>query len=89
MPQTVRDHLQALDIQDPNTLANKADALFQSQQSSSVHLLSVDPTAPIDFSLAHSEEERWQWCPCGEYHSLNTCTLPDHYPLPNASDLPP
>ena len=47
MPQTVWDHLLVLDIQDLNALAKKADALFQSQQSSSVHLLFDDPTSPI------------------------------------------
>ena len=47
MPQTVWDHLLALDIQDPDALAKKANALFQSQQSSSGHLLSDNPTAPV------------------------------------------
>ena len=47
MPQTIRDFLLAQDIQDPDALAKKADALFQSQQSASVHFLSDNPTASI------------------------------------------
>ena len=47
MPQTVCDYLLALDIKDPDALSKKADALFQSQQSSSVHLLYDDPVAPL------------------------------------------
>ena len=47
MPWTVRDPLLALDIQDPDDLAKKADALFQSHQSSSVHFLSDDPIALV------------------------------------------
>ena len=23
------------------------------------------------------------WCPCGDYHALNRCTVPNHYPLPH------
>ena len=47
MPQTIWHHLLSLDIQNPDALAKKADALFHSQQSSSVHLLSDDPIYEI------------------------------------------
>ena len=48
MPQTIHDHLLALDIQDPDALAKKADALFQSHQSFPVNnLLSHGPLTTI------------------------------------------
>ena len=49
MPQNIHDHLLALDIQDPDALAKKADALFQSNQSSALvnNLLSANPLTTI------------------------------------------
>ena len=48
MPQTIHDYPLARDIQDPDALAKKSDALFQSHQSSLVKiLLSDDPLTTI------------------------------------------
>ena len=47
LPQTVRNHLLALDIEDPYELAKKADALFQSHQASSLNFLTDNSTTQI------------------------------------------
>ena len=57
MPETIHDHLLALDIQDADALAKKADALFQRKQSSSVNLLSDDPL-PLFTQFDHPSQAK-------------------------------
>jgi hypothetical protein len=37
--------------------------------------------------LSACRRGRCRWWPCGDYHRLNTITVPDRYPLPNLMDL--
>ena len=68
LPQSIQDHLLALDIEDPDVLAKKANQLFQTSCSSFLNLLTSDHATPV-YALRPPKPRTCQYSNSSASHS--------------------